>query len=283
MKKIIYLTSFCLIGIIIHSCGEQKNFDNPLFIVQIEEGEKYKVVDTVFTESICVNPDFLNIFEYDGSLGPSIQFVKNHSYPTGAISRTNRQNSFGKFCSGTLISENLFLTASHCCGSNLVGKYVAFNYQLKNQNQLETQRFYKIIQIVEHGYKKNIDYAILKLEGNPGIDFGYLKISDTEPIIDEMLTIIQHPSGRPKEIEAGFFVKNSGKWMSYSDLDTEPGSSGSGVINKNGKLIGVHTNGGCDENGGVNYGMNIKTISKYSDIISELIKNQQTTHNNGYK
>ena len=116
---------------------------------------------------------------------------------------------------------------------------------------------------------ENAGLDILKMTKKRGcyvlqteVDFGYLKISDTEPKIDEMLTIIQHPRGRPKEIEAGYFVKNSGKWMSYSDLDTEPGSSGSGVINNNGELVGVHTNGGCDENGGVNYAMNIKSISK---------------------
>lgn len=245
------------------------DYENQDFIRLLEEGDDYEVNRDIATmESLCGDADFKNIYEYNGELGPSRDFVLKHSPSVGAICKSNTPGG-AKYCSGTLISNDLFLTANHCIDKRSVGNYVAFNYQYKSKGNLDTQAFYKIIEIVEQGRKNKIDYAIVRLEGNPGERFGFAKTSLEEQSESEELTIIQHPRGRPKEIEAGDYKNISNKWILYTNLDTEPGSSGSGIIDSKGNLVGVHTNGGCKRNNtGANHGMNMITIAKYSSIIN---------------
>ena len=55
--------------------------------------------------------------------------------------------------------------------------------------------------------------------------------------------------------------------MFYSNLDTFGGSSGSGVRDDIGDVIGVHTNGGCRTDGtGVNRGVTMPAIAAVSDF-----------------
>jgi V8-like Glu-specific endopeptidase len=248
-------------------------FQNKNFLRQLKQGENYTVEIIPKIESHCLEPNFKKIYEYNGELGPSRNFVTRHSPMVGAISATNQQDDSGKFCSGTLISKNLFLTASHCVDMNTIGQYVAFNYQLSASGKLGPQFFYKITKIAEIGYKDSLDYAILELEGNPGKKFGYARIANMFPKVKDSITIIQHPSGRPKEIEAGLVSSLTDKSLLYDDIDTEPGSSGSGIINREGKLAGVHTNGGCSpySMGGANHGVNIKTIAGVSKVLKKII------------
>jgi hypothetical protein len=56
----------------------------------------------------------------------------------------------------------------------------------------------------------------------------------------------------------------------YDDLDTEGGSSGSGILDQDGRIIGVHTNGGC-EGGDQNFGTRIDRIAAVSETISDLL------------
>ena len=253
------------------------DFDNKRFLKQKEQKDEYKVDTNLPKESLCEKPDFKGIEEYQGELGPSRQFVQRHARPVGAICIDTRQNSLNKFCSGTLISQNLFLTANHCIDLNITNRFVAFNYEIDINNRLKTIDFYKIKSIKEQGYINNVDYAILELEGNPGNTYGFTQLSDRVLSPGEELTIIQHPDGRPKEIEAGPFKRSFDRWIQYTDLDTEGGSSGSGVLDANGNIVGVHTNGGCDaySSDGANHGMNIETIMKFSPVIRNLINPAQ--------
>ena len=85
-----------------------------------------------------------------------------------------------------------------------------------------------------------------------------------------MLTIIQHPSGRPKMVDVGHKLGEAQKYMQYGDLDTEPGSSGSGVLDQEGLIVGIHTNGGCSVSSGANSGVLMTEIAKASPVIQSL-------------
>lgn len=88
---------------------------------------------------------------------------------------------------------------------------------------------------------------MLGCEWKFGQRFGIAKISDSDAPERDTIAIIGHPEGRPKTIEAGPITDYSDTRIGYNDIDTFGGSSGSGLLNySTGKIVGVHTNGGCD-------------------------------------
>ena len=71
-------------------------------------------LDEAEQPSICGSTDdsqFVN--DYNGTLGPSVAFVQTHKVSKGALETTATASSSAKYCSGSLIGSNLFLTAGH--------------------------------------------------------------------------------------------------------------------------------------------------------------------------
>jgi hypothetical protein len=86
-----------------------------------------------------------------------------------------------------------------------------------------------------------------------------------------MLTIIQHPAGLPKRIEAGPLSDFTGNFIRYNDIDTLGGTSGSGILGPNGRIVGVHTNGGCTaQMTGHNFGLRVSVLRANSPTIQNL-------------
>ncbi|MCW5198472.1 trypsin-like peptidase domain-containing protein [Desulfobulbus sp. F3] len=119
-----------------------------------------------------------------------------------------------------------------------------------------------------------LDFAIVRLGRNaagrlPGEIYGRLQLA-LKDIIQPgaMLCLIQHPSGRPKQIEAGPMLRNRAGQIAYDSLDTEGGSSGAPILSLDGELVGVHTNGGCSAFSGFNYGVTITAIRTASSIVN---------------
>lgn len=248
-----------------------EKLDNPDFIRKLQNPAKYKF-SPKNTNSICGPNNLQQINSYDGKAGQSIEFVNSHKDPVGALEHGNKDSDY-KFCSGTLISDNLFITASHCLDElTLSSQYVVFNYErAKNSETLLKQSHYKVKEIVED-HTNNLDYAILRLDGSPGKEFGITKISDLIPANDSKLTLIQHPSDQPKQVDVGLMVGTKGNYLLHT-VDSKPGASGSGVLDENGNLTAVHTTGGCTITGGNNSGVMIAEIIKYSDTLKQ-IKNR---------
>jgi len=105
----------------------------------------------------------------------------------------------------------------------------------------------------------------------PGASFtpGKLNASDQALQRATLLTVIQHPNGNPKRIAARSKISTSGTSISYGDIDTLGGSSGSGVIDQTDHLIGVHTDGGCNARGEANSGVPLVAIRGVSEIVKE--------------
>jgi V8-like Glu-specific endopeptidase len=72
--------------------------------------------------------------------------------------------------------------------------------------------------------------------------------------------VIQHPNGDAKQIAAGTLAGVDGDYLTYGDLDTLSGSSGAGILDSDGKVVGIHTNGGCTAMGGTNSGVRMARI-----------------------
>src|SRR5688500_13850451 len=78
--------------------------------------------------TICGANDLQYVNAYDGTLGVPTSFVATHKRPVGAMTASNAAGG-SKYCSGTLVGTNVFLTASHCVGASTVGHFVSMNYE----------------------------------------------------------------------------------------------------------------------------------------------------------
>lgn len=218
-------------------------------------------------KTVCGADDMVFVNDYRGTLGPSAAFVQAHKTYIGAIEDEATATS-RKFCTGALISSNLFLTANHCqTTSNLVGQYVAFNYErAAGSTTLLTQSHYRIDAVVEAGL--GADFAILRLAGTPGATWGIATVATADPPVGAAITIMGHAKGGPKKIEAGTVLGFAAKTLQYNDVDTLGGQSGAPILDSAGKIVGVHTNGGCRTSGtGYNYGQRISAVRAGSAIL----------------
>jgi V8-like Glu-specific endopeptidase len=259
------------------------------------------------SETICgLSDDSQDVELYDGTLGVSVQFVKHFSGPVGQLQWVDNlsqifsgpNDSPGnvqgvRWGSGSLIGPDLFLSAGHCFERNggawirptrngvtideaeiATLMKVNFNFQINAAtNELRKEDSYPVVRLLE--FKQGqLDYALVQVGQNakgevPGKKYGTLVVAGqdlTQP--GSMLCVIQHPNMQPKKIEAGAMLSNSGGRISYDDIDTLGGSSGSSVLNGNtGEVVGVHTNGGCKDYGGANFGVSVGAIRKFSSIL----------------
>ena len=209
--------------------------------------------------------------------------------------------SGARWCTGTLIANSLVLTAGHCFevqnkygwtspykrGANqekiyaepsvIATLFVAnFGYQInKETGQIRKPSVYPVTRLIELE-RGNLDYSIVELgpdaEGKmPGDHVASAPLSQQPAHAGDVLGVIQHPQGEPKKIEAGKLLKLDGDKLLYDDIDTWGGSSGAGIRDANGKLIGVHTHAGCTSTArgseGANKGVNLQSIFAVSDQI----------------
>jgi V8-like Glu-specific endopeptidase len=190
------------------------------------------------------NLQYVNI--YDGSRGVPKSFVSTHKGPVGAISHSSDENI--ATCTGTLIGTNLFITAAHCfqgLGTVPAEWAVYFNYEnaAGEGSELLPIQAFAVSEFLELAVAYNdLEYAVLRLEGDPGARFHWTDLREAPVNGGELAAIIGHPASRPKQVDAGHLQTPTTNTIGY-DIDTLARSSGSGVLDASGKLFAVHTTG----------------------------------------
>jgi hypothetical protein len=195
--------------------------------------------------------------------GPSLDLTRINSYRGEIAAVQEREEAVVLIdgdCTGTLVAAAagpVVATAGHCVG---LGDPVllAFNVEADPDGDQLVTNGTVIEQRVEP------DYALIELDELPATTPTPLT---TQP--SDVLAVIQYPRGGPKSIAEGNFAGSCGGQLFYA-VDTVVGSSGAGVLNREGYLLGIHTDGQCAEDGsGFNFGWTAASIVQASSYLQD--------------
>ncbi|MCC2695760.1 trypsin-like peptidase domain-containing protein [Nodularia sp. LEGE 04288] len=148
---------------------------------------------------------------------------------------------------GFLVAEDLLLTNNHVLPSSdlLLNSIFRFNYEDdfwgRSQPSLEYHaKFGGLFHT-----NQDLDYTLVQLDGSPGQKWGWLPLLSRNIKRRERVNIIQHPTGRPKEISfQNNFVEYVGGNVVQYVTSTLNGSSGSPVLNDGWEVVALHHAGG---------------------------------------
>jgi len=215
--------------------------------------DKEEAADTQQDTRCGTTDENFDVELYDGSVpGFSTAFVARY------------QGAFGRHCSGTLIGPDLFLTANHEDCPVTPGQQVGFNCQVSasdpnppdpNAAAAANCEWFASESVANY---PGIDASISKLSGNPGYKYGWVFPTASPLTGGEPIALFHHPlSGRRKEVGFGTVGSLTSTGF-YHQIDSRGGSSGGGILNQAGLLVGIHLRGGCTDTDGAN-GANLMT------------------------
>merc|ERR1711871_352780 len=193
------------------------------------------------------------------------------------------------FCSGTLIDDDIVLTAGHCIQDAQAcdNMYLVFNYAYKTDGTtlgpiVQATDVFECESVITDYNTDDLsgpDWATIKLkrsavaQGKTALD-----VTECTPAVDDDLTIIGYPSGLPAKIiqfPLKYYSKDEDPsntdWGFIGPSDTFGGNSGSGVFTSDGQVVGVHVRGNPDYvEDAVNSCYTVNTVAQ--DYTSEILQ-----------
>jgi len=177
------------------------------------------------------------------------------------------EQPLGAFCSGTLVGEDIVMTAGHCItdAAKCADTKLVFGFALKKAGEyprsVPAADVYSCASVIKRDLDTDPGFIASVFNGGPGPDFALIKLDrkvtgrsplpihrKAKPANGDPLFVIGHPVGLPLKIAGSASVRDaSPKYFFKADLDTFGGNSGSAVFNANTKLIeGILVRGDTD-------------------------------------
>lgn len=165
----------------------------------------------------------------------------------------------GSFGTGFLTKEGYIFTNNHVLPSAADAKAarVEFNYEVGLDGKTKSRTAYELdASDFKTSTPDQLDFArvrVLDRADAPLSQWGSVEFDpDAVPSVGEAVTIIQHPNGEDKQIalNANEVLGQLNQHIFYA-TNTEPGSSGSPVFNKDWNVVAIHHAGRTDAEGGL--------------------------------
>ena len=161
-------------------------------------------------------------------------------------------------CSVTFIGGDQVITAGHCIEDNALeigSASIIFNYQTTCNGSRPagySGHFFKVKKLIKRRFDNGVggvDYCLLQLKTPVGgIPIPAVPLRNSLPSVGEQVFGIHHPNGAVKKLSPkhpGFTTVNSAAstGIRVLNLDVSGGSSGSGIFDMSGRIMGVLSNG----------------------------------------
>jgi hypothetical protein len=172
-------------------------------------------------------------------------------------SRAGGNGDYLSTCTVTLVGPDIIITAGHCVTSpvNVASASVTFDYQVNCDGTRPASyapRFFKVKDLIKQRYADGTlyDYCLMHLKVPPGgLGIPPIQMRHDLPALGEQVFGIHHPNAAVKKVSIphpGFdTVIGSGPNAVNvpSDFHVSGGSSGSGLFDVAGRIVGVLSNG----------------------------------------
>ncbi len=200
--------------------------------------------------------------QYQNIVDPPAQLEEEYQFrmtlPLKQASRSVAMLSFNvrgrpAVCTGFMITDDYMVTNYHCIPDQAICEtaVAVFGYLRSVEDETSYGESFKCSEIVRSMNGNTYDLSIIKLAGAPGQagQYGHIALDDNAVVLGDPLIIIGYPYGNPevasrKHCAVSTLPAESPTSPNPIDLghtcDTDEGSSGSPVLSKDFKLVGIH-------------------------------------------
>jgi endonuclease G, mitochondrial len=166
---------------------------------------------------------------------------------------TERGGGVERFGTGSLVGPRVLLTNNHVLktAETAARATVEFGYVLGLNGHSSGTVSFELEPDALFLTNRELDYTLVAVQeqnedGEALAQFGWNPLIEAEgkAIKGEMLNIVQHPNGEPKQLamRENRLVDLLENFLHY-ETDTAPGSSGSPVFNDQWEVVGLHHSG----------------------------------------
>ncbi|EPJ55955.1 MAG: hypothetical protein OFPI_01670 [Osedax symbiont Rs2] len=209
------------------------------------------------------------VFEPISEFNESDEFRKKSS-PVGRLSllvRSAKGEESVATCTATLIARDRVLTNYHCLpgfSGKVLKALIHFGYLRQDQDPVAVYQVNTTALVADAA----LDFALLRVEGNPGDKFGFVNLQPSQVAPNASLLIYHHPAGLPLRLTRFRCKAYAGQTYSGTSFrhrcDTLGGSSGSLIYDNNHAVVALHHSGGLtnDSASSFNLGTDIRAVLK---------------------